>query len=57
MYNHNADTVHAMCGMIPVSPQDAPGIIAAAQAIKDRHDANEQLSRDLIEAARDAQGG
>lgn len=53
----NTTALHAMCGALPVSPEDAPGIIEAAEAMKDRQAANEQLSRDLIEAARDARGG
>lgn len=53
----NTSALAEMCGASPVSPEDAPGIIEAAEALKDRQAANEQLSRDLVEAARDAQGG
>lgn len=54
----NTTALHAMCGALPVSPEDAPGVVEAAEALKDRQAANEQLSRDLIEAARDgALGG
>lgn len=94
----NTTALHAMCGALPVSPEDAPGIAAAVQRLHERHartssdivtetivsdpppmegaeetssvltsscvsyDANgsplhDQLSRDLIEAARDARGG
>lgn len=92
----NTTALHGMCGALPVSPEDAPGIIEAADRLKwDRrlldysyapgnymiicwsckqqvHDCdkralrclecaqamlNEQLSRDLIEAAREPKGG
>ncbi len=31
MYDHNADNVHAMCGMVPLDPQDAPAIAAVVR--------------------------
>ena len=58
MFIDCSNMLNEMCGALPVSAEDAPGLQAAADALFERHEANEQLSRDLIDAARaEAVGG
>jgi gamma-glutamyltranspeptidase len=56
MFPDFSQDLNRMCGALPVSAEDVPGLAEAVERIHERY--AEQLSRDLIEQARsEAVGG